>query len=142
MSLQSFTPTSELDAVNALLAAAGEAPIDSLAAAVGRPDVDLARATLNRTHAEVLAERWTFNLDPDTGAATFVPFADVPLLVQTFILYKAGRRHCASVQAEPRWTAADEAEARTHAVREYRAKAVGNVFLNNLGVRPFRGGRR
>jgi hypothetical protein len=70
MSLQSFTPTSTLDAVNALLAAAGEAPVASLEDAAGRPDVDLAHNTVAETHADLTARRWLFNTEYNVPVAT------------------------------------------------------------------------
>ena len=53
-------PTIEqLDAVNEMLAAVGQAPVNQLEAT--NPDVALAFDTLSRTSREVQAEGWTFN---------------------------------------------------------------------------------
>jgi hypothetical protein len=61
--LDTFTPTTDLEAVNAILAAANEAPVVSLDAAAGRPDVALALDALNSAIRETLATRWRFNSD-------------------------------------------------------------------------------
>jgi len=51
--------TEQLDAVNEMLAAVGQAPVNQLQAT--NPDVALAFDTLTRTSREVQAEGWTFN---------------------------------------------------------------------------------
>ena len=51
--------TEQLDAVNEMLAAVGQAPVNQLEAT--NPDVALAFDTLTRTSREVQAEGWTFN---------------------------------------------------------------------------------
>lgn len=61
--LDTYTPTTDLEAVNAILAAANEAPVDSLDAAAGRPDVALALDALTAAMRETLASRWRFNSD-------------------------------------------------------------------------------
>ena len=61
--LDTNTPTTELEAVNAILAAANEAPVESLDAAAGRPDVALALGALTASMRETLASRWRFNSD-------------------------------------------------------------------------------
>lgn len=65
MSLDTYAPTTDLEAVNAILAAANEAPVDSLDAATGRGDVALALQALNETLREVMSQRWRFNSDYD-----------------------------------------------------------------------------
>lgn len=60
MALLPTNPTTEqLDAVNEMLAAVGQAPVNQLEAT--NPDVALAFDTLTRTSREVQAEGWTFN---------------------------------------------------------------------------------
>jgi len=51
--------TEQLDSVNEMLAAVGQAPVNQLEAT--NPDVALAFDTLTRTSREVQAEGWTFN---------------------------------------------------------------------------------
>ena len=51
--------TEQLDSVNEMLAAVGQAPVNQLEAT--NPDVALAFDTLTRVSREVQAEGWTFN---------------------------------------------------------------------------------
>ena len=53
--------TEQLDAVNEMLAAVGQAPVNQLEAT--NPDVALAFDTLTRVSREVQAEGWTFNTE-------------------------------------------------------------------------------
>lgn len=57
-----LTPTSELDAVNIMLATIGEAPVSSL---LSTSNVDLvkAKAILNEVQRSVLKQGWDFNTD-------------------------------------------------------------------------------
>lgn len=53
--------TTELEAINEMLEAAGEAPVDSLVS--GRADIAVARAILNREIRRLCAEGWYWNTD-------------------------------------------------------------------------------
>jgi len=57
-----MTATTELEAVNIMLAAIGEAPINSLTGTVP-VDVRLAQNTLNEINKEVQSEGWSFNTE-------------------------------------------------------------------------------
>ena len=57
-----MTATTELEAVNIMLAAIGEAPINSLTGTVP-VDVRLAQSTLNEVNKEVQSEGWSFNTE-------------------------------------------------------------------------------
>lgn len=61
-SLATIIPTTELDAVNILLAAVDEAPVSAVDAATDQ-DVVVAVDTLRATLAEVLTRGWRFNTD-------------------------------------------------------------------------------
>lgn len=61
--LDTYTPTTDLEAVNAILAAANEAPVESLDAAAGRGDVALALAALADAYRDTAIRRWRFNSD-------------------------------------------------------------------------------
>ena len=54
-------PLSELDAINQVLVAIGQAPVDSLDST--NPDVAIVETTLNQVTRDVLAEGWTFNTE-------------------------------------------------------------------------------
>ena len=86
MSLQVLTPATELDAVNALLAATGESPVTSLVAAAGRPDVELAQATLNAVAREVMTKRWRFNTAINVAVAKVGSTFPVPANLLSFDL--------------------------------------------------------
>lgn len=58
------TPTTELEAVNTMLRAIGEAPTSSLTGEVG-VDVVTAKATLDEVSREVQSEGWLFNTEHD-----------------------------------------------------------------------------
>lgn len=55
------TPMTELEAVNAMLAAVGDAPINSLSAVYA--NADMARQTLHNVNRQVQSEGWWFNTD-------------------------------------------------------------------------------
>ena len=57
-----MTATTEIEAVNIMLAAIGEAPINSLTGTVP-VDVRLAQSTLNEVNKEVQSEGWSFNTE-------------------------------------------------------------------------------
>jgi len=59
-----YTPTSELDAVNAILAVAGESPVNSLDVG-GLASVDIARQILHETSREIQSQEWEFNSEYD-----------------------------------------------------------------------------
>jgi hypothetical protein len=59
-----YTPTSELDAVNAILAVAGESPVNSLEVG-GLASVDIARQILHETSREIQSQDWEFNSEYD-----------------------------------------------------------------------------
>ena len=56
--------TTELEAINIMLAAIGEAPVNSLAGTVP-VDVRLAQSTLTEVNKEVQSEGWSFNTEID-----------------------------------------------------------------------------
>ncbi len=60
--ITNLTPTTELEAVNAMLAAIGEAPISALEGAT-QADVQIALALLRMTTREVQSWGWRWNLD-------------------------------------------------------------------------------
>lgn len=57
-----MTATTQLEAVNIMLAAIGEAPINTLSGTVP-VDVKLAEATLTEINKEVQSEGWSFNTE-------------------------------------------------------------------------------
>ena len=59
-----MTATTELEAVNIMLAAIGEAPINSLTGTLP-VDARLAQSTLNEVNKEVQSEGWSFNTEID-----------------------------------------------------------------------------
>lgn len=62
--MSATTLTTELEAINTLLAAAGEAPVQSLAL-TGLLPLDQAKATLDEVSRLVQSTGWTFNTDED-----------------------------------------------------------------------------
>ncbi len=76
-SLATIVPTTELDAVNALLAAIDEAPITDVDAATDQ-DVVVAVDTLRAIIAEVLTRGWKFNTDFEYRIAVSSDKFDVP----------------------------------------------------------------
>ena len=56
--------TTELEAINIMLAAIGEAPVNSLTGTV-TADVRTAQSTLNEVNKEVQSEGWSFNTEID-----------------------------------------------------------------------------
>lgn len=73
--IQNIAPTTELEAVNAMLRAIGEAPVEDLAG--GQADLDMALGILRDTTREVLTMGWRFNTE--AGLAV-VPAATVSWL--------------------------------------------------------------
>lgn len=73
-----FTPQTELDAVNQMLMSIGQAPLNTLAVS-GIKDAAFARLTLHNSLREVLTKGWNFNTDnayplaPDAGGKVSVP---------------------------------------------------------------------
>lgn len=59
-----LTPTSELEAVNIILAVVGENPVNSLDVP-GLANVDIARQQLHDTSREVQSQDWNFNTEYD-----------------------------------------------------------------------------
>tara|TARA_R100001594_G_scaffold68566_1_gene102874 strand:+ start:443 stop:1045 length:603 start_codon:yes stop_codon:yes gene_type:complete len=59
-----MTATTELEAVNIMLAAIGEAPVNSLSGTLP-VDVSLAQNTLTEVNKEVQSEGWSFNTEID-----------------------------------------------------------------------------
>jgi hypothetical protein len=59
-----MTATTELESINIMLAAIGEAPVNSLTGTLP-VDVKLAQSTLNETSKEVQSEGWSFNTEID-----------------------------------------------------------------------------
>ena len=70
--------TTELESINIMLAAIGEAPVNSLTGTVP-VDVRLAQSTLTEVNKEVQSEGWSFNTDlkrqfvPDTNKQIQIP---------------------------------------------------------------------
>lgn len=63
-SILSTSLTSELDAINVMLATLGEAPINTLGSEEGiSPDVAIAKNTLEEINREVQARGWSFNTE-------------------------------------------------------------------------------
>lgn len=63
-SILSTSLTSELDAINVMLATLGEAPINTLESEEGiSPDVAIAKNTLEEINREVQARGWSFNTE-------------------------------------------------------------------------------
>lgn len=60
--MEILTPTTKLEAVNAMLAAIGQAPANSLST-TGSLDVSIAVQTLERVNREVQTRGWHFNTD-------------------------------------------------------------------------------
>jgi len=67
-----LTPTTELEAVNEMLKAIGEVPVNTLED-LGFTDAAIARDTLRTNWRELLTRGWYFNRD---SAYTFTPAAD------------------------------------------------------------------
>ena len=61
--MQTLSPTSELEAVNIMLATIGESPVNSLSAEESMVDVSLARQILRECATQVLEEGWQFNTE-------------------------------------------------------------------------------
>lgn len=77
-----LTPMTELDAVNDMLAAIGQAPVSTLSVS-GLQDVNIARALLTRVLRGVLTRGWFFNTD---AAHEITPDLDGYLLVPSGVL--------------------------------------------------------
>ena len=75
-------PTSELESINIMLAAIGEAPVNSLTGTVP-VDVRLAQSTLTETNKEVQSEGWSFNTEIDV---TLVRDASKQVALSTDVL--------------------------------------------------------
>jgi hypothetical protein len=73
-----FTPQTELDAVNQMLLSIGQAPINTLATS-GITDANVAHLILHNTSREVQSRGWNFNTDndwpltPDVNSKIAVP---------------------------------------------------------------------
>jgi hypothetical protein len=59
-----FTPQTELDAVNQMLLSIGQSPVNTLAV-TGLKDVSFARLILHNTSREVQSKGWHFNMDEE-----------------------------------------------------------------------------
>lgn len=68
MALEDLTPTSELEAVNALLRSIGESPIAALSS--GHPDETAALEMIKEVSREVQTQRWRFNTEFNYSIAT------------------------------------------------------------------------
>lgn len=62
-----LTPTTELQAVNQMLSAIGEAPVDSITGS--QPDLAMAKNHLRETLKEIQLEGWRYNLERDLQLA-------------------------------------------------------------------------
>jgi len=60
-----YTPTTELEAVNFLLSLISESPISSLSTISGLADAAVARATLHETSRDVQMQGWHFNTEEE-----------------------------------------------------------------------------
>ena len=74
--------TTELESINIMLAAIGEAPVNSLTGTVP-VDVRLAQSTLTETNKEVQSEGWSFNTEIDV---TLVRDASKQVALSTDVL--------------------------------------------------------
>lgn len=70
--MSSLTPTTELDAVNSMLATIGERPVNSLDG-VNRVDVIMAQQHIKRTSRTVQTRGWWFNLEAEVLITPSVP---------------------------------------------------------------------
>jgi hypothetical protein len=77
-----LTPMTELDAVNDMLAAIGQAPVSTLSVS-GLQDVNIARSLLTRVLRGVLTRGWWFNTD---AAREITPDLDGHLVVPSGVL--------------------------------------------------------
>lgn len=77
MAADGQTPTTELEAVNTMLGAIGEAPINSLADN-GLTDANIAQTTLHKNSREVQNRGWWFNVEDEYPIS---PNADNELVV-------------------------------------------------------------
>jgi hypothetical protein len=68
MPAPSLLLTTELEAVNMILATAGQAPVNTLEVS-GIRDVSIARSRLHETSRALQARGWSFNTDPDVSWA-------------------------------------------------------------------------
>jgi hypothetical protein len=74
-----LTPTSELEAVNTILAVIGESPISSLQEGAAVADAVLAQTTLSEVSRQVQTKGWHFNTDkgikllPSVGGNIIIP---------------------------------------------------------------------
>lgn len=82
-------PTTELEAVNEMLLAIGEAPINTLSEP-GFVDAQIAIAQLRRTSREVQGEGWQFNREPETTLLVDVN-GNINLTSNTIGVYPDGR---------------------------------------------------
>ena len=81
-------PTTELEAVNELLKAVGEVPVDSLET-IGFTDAAIARDQIRTTSRELQTRGWYFNKDDDYA---FTPGADgIVVLPQSVISIRPAR---------------------------------------------------
>lgn len=86
MAIPSTALTTELDAVNQILASVGQAPVTNLN--LQNPEVAIALSSLREVNRMVLAEGWTFNterhltLQPD-AVTKFIQFPDNALSIDT-----------------------------------------------------------
>jgi len=78
----SVAATTELESINIMLAAIGEAPVNSLTGTVP-VDVRLAQSTLTETNKEVQSEGWSFNTEIDV---TLVRDASKQVALSTDVL--------------------------------------------------------
>jgi len=78
----SIAATTELESINIMLAAIGEAPVNSLTGTVP-VDVRLAQSTLTETNKEVQSEGWSFNTEIDV---TLVRDASKQVALSTDVL--------------------------------------------------------
>ena len=74
--------TTELEAINIMLAAIGEAPVNTLTGSLP-VDVKIAQSTLVEINKSVQAEGWSFNTETDV---TFTPNAAKQIILPTDVL--------------------------------------------------------
>lgn len=142
--LDTYTPTTELEAVNAILAAANEAPVDSLDAAAGRGDVALALSTLAEVQRETLSYHWRFNSDINyrlTGVAEgdgYV-FPEPPGML-AFTLTRSSAQYGWDIVSRPSRTyqvGGASVRILTDRVGGFDTLSVSELFINPVWAVPF-----
>ncbi|WP_225623929.1 hypothetical protein [Vibrio panuliri] len=96
MKTEYLTPTTELQAVNAIIESIGESPVNSLS--TGVEEAQLAHSLLLRVSREVQSHGWVFNieplvvLEPDTEQFIHVPNNALKVIVSNPLIQARGTR--------------------------------------------------